>query len=71
LPDATKSVFARQKEGLHWCEIELSGTTKKPVNNFTAQLMHQLEKHPLAMAELALRGLSWWLGDALGAADEG
>jgi hypothetical protein len=33
--------------------------------------MHQLEKHPLAMAELALRGLSWWLGDALGAANEG
>ena len=70
LPDATKSVFARQEEGLHWCEIELSGTKKKPVNNFTAQLMHQLEKHPLAMAELALRGLSWWLGDHLGTENE-
>lgn len=70
LPDATKSVFARQEEGLHWCEIELSGTTKKPANNFTAQLMHQLEKHPLAMAELALRGLSWWLGDHLGTTNE-
>jgi hypothetical protein len=70
LPDATKSVFARREEGLHWCEIELSGTKKKPANNFTAQLMHQLEKHPLAMAELAVRGLSWWLGDHLGTANE-
>jgi hypothetical protein len=71
LPGATKTVFARQEDGLHWCEIELSGTVKKPVNNLTAQVMHQLEKHPLAMAELALRGLSWWLGDALGTEDEG
>jgi len=70
LPDATKTVFSQQEDGLHWCEIELSGTAKKPVNNFTAQLMHQLEKHPLAMAELALRGLSWWLGDHLGTANE-
>ena len=65
LPDATKTVFSQQKDGLYWCSIELSGTEKKPDNNFTAQVMRQLEKHPTAMAELALRGLSWWLGDIL------
>lgn len=70
LPDATTSVFARQEDGLHWCEIELSGTVKKPLNNLSAQVMHQLEKHPLALAELALRGLSWWLGNQLGRANE-
>ena len=39
---------------------------KEPKNNLTPQLLHQLEKHPIAMAELAMRGLSWWLGDLLG-----
>ena len=71
LPEATTTVFGQQKDGLFWATIELSGTVKKPTNNFTAQVIHQLEKHPLAMAELALRGLSWWIGDILGTAREG
>ena len=71
LPEATTTVFRQQKDGLFWATIELSGTVKKPANNFTAQVIHQLEKHPLAMAELALRGLSWWIGDILGTAREG
>lgn len=71
LPDATTTVFARPDDGLHWCTIELSGTAAKPRNNFTAQVLRQLEKHPLALAELALRGLSWWLGDELQRAREG
>jgi hypothetical protein len=70
LPDATTTVFARQEDGLHWCSIELSGTVEKPRNNFTEQVVRQLEKHPVAMAELALRGLSWWLGDILHTARE-
>lgn len=71
LPEATTTVFARQEDGLHWCTIELSGTAEKPRSNFTAQIVRQLEKHPVAMAELALRGLSWWLGDILGTEREG
>jgi hypothetical protein len=27
--------------------------------------MRQLEKHPLALADMVLRGLSWWAGDEL------
>lgn len=65
LPDATKTVFARREEGLHWCSIKLSGTEHKPETDFTAQVLRQLEKHPVAMAELAARGISWWLGDIL------
>lgn len=28
--------------------------------------MHVLVRHPIKLAELAIRGLSWWLGDVLG-----
>lgn len=65
LPEATTTVFARSEDGLHWCSIEVSGTEHKPETNFTAQVLRQLEKHPVAMAELAARGVSWWLGDIL------
>ena len=65
LPDATTTVFARSEDGLHWCTMQVSGTEHKPDTDFTAQVLRQLEKHPLAMAELAARGISWWLGDIL------
>jgi hypothetical protein len=65
LPDATKTVFARSEDGLHWCSIKVWGTEKKPETDFTAQVLRQLEKHPIALAELAARGISWWLGDIL------
>jgi hypothetical protein len=65
LPDATKTVFARSEDGLHWCSINVSGTEHKPETDFTAQVLRQLEKHPIALAELAARGISWWLGDIL------
>jgi len=65
LPDATKSVFSRSEDGLHWCSINVSGTEHKPETDFTAQVLRQLEKHPIALAELAVRGISWWLGDVL------
>lgn len=73
LPDADKTVFARNEDGLHWCSIRISGTEHKPETDFTAQVLRQLEKHPIAMADLAARGISWWLGDAMRtpAADEG
>ena len=65
LPEATSTVFARSEDGLHWCTIKVSGTEKKPETDFTAQVLGQLEKHPIALAELAVRGISWWLGDIL------
>jgi hypothetical protein len=65
LPEATTTVFARSGDGLHWCSINVSGTEHKPETDFTAQVLRQLEKHPIALAELAARGISWWLGDIL------
>lgn len=65
LPDATKTVFSRFEDGLHWCSVKVSGTEHKPVTDFTAQVLRQLEKHPAAMADLVARGISWWLGDIL------
>lgn len=66
LPGATETVFAKEGDGLHWATVTLSGTEKKPETDLTRQLLTQLDKHPLALADLALRGLSWWIGDALG-----
>lgn len=75
LPEATTTVFAKEENGLHWCTVTISGTEKNPKTDFTEQVVKQLDKHPVAMAELALRGLSWWLGDVFGtsasAEDEG
>lgn len=71
LPDATKTVFAEKKNGLYWCNIKIWGTEKNPENDFVAQITKQLDKHPLAWADLALRGLSWLLGDALGTGGDG
>ncbi len=65
LPEATTTVFARSGDGLHWCSISVSGTEHKPETDFTAQVLRQLEKHPIALAELTARGISWWLGDIL------
>jgi hypothetical protein len=65
LPDASKTVFAQESDGLHWCTIHVSGTEHKPEMDFTAQVMHQLEKHPIALAELVMRGISWWIGDEI------
>lgn len=66
LPEAQTAVFTEKRDGLHWATIKLSGTLKKPQHDFTSQIMRVLERHPIALLELAMRGLSWWLGDALG-----
>jgi hypothetical protein len=71
LPDATKTVFNEKKNGLYWCNIKIWGTEKNPENDFVAQITKQLDKHPLAWAGLALRGLSWLPGDALGTGGDG
>jgi hypothetical protein len=65
LPRARETVFARQEDGLWWATVTLGGTIHEPRNDFTRQVMAELRKHPLAMAGLAARGLSWWLGDMM------
>jgi hypothetical protein len=66
LPNATRTVFKEKSRGLHWATVKISGTAENPEHDLTSQIMKQLGKHPIKLAGLALRGLSWWLGDALG-----
>lgn len=65
LPGAAESVFGLEADGMHWATVRLSGTVHEPRNDFTAQVLGQLRRHPLAMAALVARGLGWWLGDVL------
>ncbi len=66
LPEAETAVFTEKRDGLHWATVKLSGTLQKPQHDFTSQILHVLERHPVALIGLAMRGLSWWLGDLLG-----
>lgn len=65
LPEATTRVFTLEKDGLYWAEVEIAGTVHQPENNLTKQIWAVLKRHPLTVAGLATRGLSWWLGDLL------
>jgi hypothetical protein len=66
LPNATKTVFKEKSGGLYWATVKIAGTVEEPEHDLAAQIMRQLGKHPFKLAGLALRGFSWWLGDALG-----
>ncbi|MDX6767414.1 MAG: hypothetical protein SFU85_11560 [Candidatus Methylacidiphilales bacterium] len=66
LPEAETTVFTRKKEGLCWARVRISGTMEKMEQDLTGQILKTLRRHPLALADLGVRALSWWLGDALG-----
>jgi len=68
LPGATETIFTRSAHGLHWAEVELSGTMQEPKQDLVPRMVKEITRHPLALAELAVRGVSWWLGDELGTA---
>lgn len=68
LPDAETTVFSHREDGLIWARVNISGTMEKPEQDLVTQITEQIRKHPLALAALAARGLSWWLGDLLGTA---
>ena len=66
LPDAEKTVFTRNEDGLVWAKVTLSGTTKKPGQDLGSQVMTQLKRHPLAMVGLGAKLVSWYVGDWFG-----
>jgi hypothetical protein len=70
MPGATKSVFSHSADGLFWATVHLTGSIRDPQNDLTRQILAELKHHPLALAALAARGLSWWLGDLLGTAPQ-
>lgn len=67
LPDAENTVFTRKEEGLVWARVKLSGTMKKPGQDFGSQVMTQLKRHPLAMVGLGCKLVSWYVGNWFGA----
>ncbi len=66
LPGAEKNVFTRSDEGLVWAKVNVSGTIKKPQQDFTAQIVAQLKRHPEAIVGLAGKLISWYVGNWFG-----
>jgi hypothetical protein len=67
LPDAEKTVFTRNDEGLVWAQVKLSGTAKKPGQDLGSQVFTQLKRHPLALVGLGCKLVSWYVGNWFGA----
>ncbi len=70
LPDAQTTVFRHKDDGLYWAQVKLSGTLKKPGQDFGSQVMGQLKKHPEAILGLGCKLVSWYVGDWFGAAKD-
>ena len=64
------TVFKKKDDGLYWAQVKLSGTLKKPGQDFGSQVMAQLSKHPEAFVPLGCKLVSWYIGDWFGAAKE-
>jgi hypothetical protein len=67
---AAGAVFGKAKDGLAWAKVDISGTTRKPGQDLTAQLVAALKRNPLTLVGLGFKGASWYLGNLFGAADE-
>jgi hypothetical protein len=70
LPGAEKDVFIRNDSGLVWAHVKLSGTTKKPGQDLSSQVVRQFTRHPLALVGLGFKAASWYVGNWFGAAKE-
>jgi hypothetical protein len=67
LPDAEKTIFTRNDEGLVWARVNVSGTLKKPRQDLGTQVIAQLKRHPLALLGLGGKLVSWYVGNWFGA----
>jgi hypothetical protein len=70
LPDAEKTIFTRNDEGLVWAKVKVSGTLKKPEQDLTTQVITDLKRHPLAIIGLGGKLVSWYVGNWFGAQTE-
>ena len=59
-------VFTRDQAGLKWARVTISGTTKKPKQDLSSQLLAQLGTHPLALFGLSGKLGSWYVGNLFG-----
>jgi hypothetical protein len=70
LAEAGAAVFSRHQDGLVWAKVNISGTTQKPRQDLSEQVIHQLKSRPLVVLGLGVKLTSWYLGNLFGAADE-
>jgi hypothetical protein len=70
LGSAADAVFVRSRDGLVWAKVTVSGTTKKPEQDLSAQVVTQLKRRPLVVLGLGFKLASWYLGNLFGAGDE-
>lgn len=61
LPKAKEEIFTREKDGMVWTKVKLSGTLKEPIDDLTPRLAEVLKKDPAAATGLFLRGIGEWL----------
>jgi hypothetical protein len=64
------AVFVRSRDGLVWAKVTVSGTTKKPQQDLTSQVVTQLKKRPFVVLGLGFKLASWYMGNLFGAGDE-
>jgi hypothetical protein len=60
LPKAREEIFTREKDGLVWTKVRISGSLKEPKNDLAPRLAEALKKDPAAAAGL-LRGTGEWI----------
>ncbi len=60
LPRAREEIFTREKDGLVWTKVKISGSLKEPKNDLAPRLAEALKKDPAA-AGLLLRGTGEWI----------
>jgi hypothetical protein len=70
LSGAGDAVFSRKQEGLVWAKVRVWGTTSKPHQDLTQQLVTQIKQRPLVVLGLGLKLASWYVGNLFGANDE-
>lgn len=61
LPKAREQIFTREKDGMLWTKVKLSGSLSEPRDDLTPRLAEALKKDPAAAAGLLLRSTGEWI----------
>jgi hypothetical protein len=61
LPKAREEIFTREKDGMIWTKVRLSGSLREPQDDLTPRLAEALKKDPAAAAGLMLRSAGEWI----------
>lgn len=61
LPKAREQIFTREKDGMLWTKVKLSGSLREPQDDLTPRLAEALKRDPAAAAGLLLRSTGEWI----------